>query len=78
VLEQHPALETLERFAAGQAFDDEAKKVVAHLLRRCPVCAAIISRSLQPLFDEEALPRDSGRARKDQHRLIRTDTDPNG
>lgn len=59
--EQHPALGTLERFAAGQASDDEAKKVVAHLLRRCPVCAAIISRSLQPLFDEEALPHHLGR-----------------
>jgi len=58
--ELHPALGTLERFAAGQASDTEAMKVVAHLLRRCPVCAAIISRSLQPLFDVDALPVYSG------------------
>jgi len=50
----------LERFAAGQASEAEARKVVAHLLRRCPVCAAIISRSLQPLFDEDLVPRHVG------------------
>jgi len=36
----HPSPETLRRFAAGVASRVECREVVAHLLRRCAICAA--------------------------------------
>ena len=52
-MSHHPNLGTLERFACGTASREEGAEVVAHLLRRCPVCAAIISRSIQPILDPD-------------------------
>ena len=52
-MSHHPDLGTLERFARGTASRGEAMEVVAHLLRRCPVCAAILSCSIQPILDPD-------------------------
>jgi hypothetical protein len=49
----HPDPGTLERFARGTASRGEAMEVVAHLLRQCPVCAAILSCSIQPILDPD-------------------------
>ncbi len=44
----HPAEETLKRFAAGTPSREEGRAVVAHLLRSCASCASRINRLLEP------------------------------
>jgi hypothetical protein len=39
----HPSVETLFRFARGEASREEALRVVAHLLGRCPACGRAVS-----------------------------------
>jgi hypothetical protein len=49
----HPSPETLVRFARGIATPGEGREVVIHLLRRCPICSAIISAMVGPLLDPD-------------------------
>jgi hypothetical protein len=45
---------TLERFLAGQATRSEGRQIVAHLLRGCATCAAILLRANHPPVSEQA------------------------
>jgi hypothetical protein len=48
-MEQHPVSpSTLKRFSTGAATLDERREVVAHLLRECPICAAILRDLARP------------------------------
>jgi len=49
----HPSPEALVGFARGTAPHGEAAEVVLHLLRGCPVCAAIISAMVAPILDPD-------------------------
>ena len=44
----HPSEETLKRFAAGAASNQEARTVVAHLLKGCADCAGKLRSLIQP------------------------------
>lgn len=52
--ETHP-LDELALFAEGRASSQERHRVVRHLLRGCPSCAAALRRHLVPEADPEAL-----------------------
>lgn len=45
---EHPSEETLKRFAAGTASRDESRAVVAHLVKGCRSCAAVLRSLLKP------------------------------
>jgi hypothetical protein len=45
---------TLRRFAEGTASREENRRVVRHLLARCPACAASIRSCLRPPVSEES------------------------
>ena len=45
---QHPSDETLKLFAESRTPREDARAVVAHLLKGCPACAAKIKAFLQP------------------------------
>jgi hypothetical protein len=44
----HPSDETLKRFATGTASLEEARLVVAHLLKGCGLCSGKLKRILEP------------------------------
>jgi len=50
---RHPLPETLERFATGMASRAECREVVAHLLKRCPACAASCRKRFDPVVAPE-------------------------
>lgn len=43
---------TLKRFTEGTASREENRRVVRHLLARCPACAATIRSALRPPVSE--------------------------
>lgn len=45
----HPiSEESLKRFAAGDSPREEARMIVAHLLKGCPVCVGVLRGIVQP------------------------------
>ncbi|HKV11631.1 MAG TPA: hypothetical protein VJ725_26030 [Thermoanaerobaculia bacterium] len=45
---EHPSEETLKRFVAGTASREESRDVVAHLVKGCRSCAAILRSLMKP------------------------------
>ena len=50
---EHPSEETLKRFVAGTASRDESRAVVAHLVKGCRFCAAVLRSLMKPLETPE-------------------------
>ena len=46
---EHPSEETLKRFAAGMASREESRAVVAHLVKGCRSCAAVLRSQMKPV-----------------------------
>ncbi len=46
---EHPSEETLKHFVAGTASRDESRAVVAHLVKGCRSCAAILRSLMKPV-----------------------------
>lgn len=44
----HPSEETLKRFVAGKASREESRAVVAHLVKGCRSCAAVLRSLMKP------------------------------
>jgi hypothetical protein len=45
---EHPSEETLKRFVAGTASREESRAVVAHLVKGCRSCAAVLRSLMKP------------------------------
>lgn len=46
---EHPSEETLKHFAAGTASRDESRAVVAHLVKGCRSCTAVLRSLMKPV-----------------------------